>query len=256
MSGTTASFNQSGPWTMSWTYDCSSALAGIGNFIVQVNGSIVDQGTNEVGAGGSGTDYYYDTGTFSLVVTSECNWAITVIPGSGAATGTPVTITSAEIGVDGNSQAISIGGAWTMAWSYDCTGTLGGTGTFSVNINEPPGDLNFDLGPNESGVGGSGVDSYSNTGTLTLSSISECPWSITINSSGSSQAATTPTGFPTPVTGMASTPDGRGYWITNAYGDISQHGDAWDFGSLAGHTLNAPITHIVPTPDGKGYWLV
>jgi hypothetical protein len=242
---------------MSWTYNCSAAIGGTGNFIVNVNGSTAaDQGANELGTGGSGTDYYYDTGTFSLGVISECSWTINVAPGSGAATGVPVTITSAEIGQSGNAQAFSVGGPWTMAWSYDCASTSAGTGNFIVNIDQPPGDLNVDIGPNELGVGGSGVDSYSDTGTFKLSMISECPWSITINTSGSSPAATTPSGFPTPVTGMASTPDGGGYWITNGYGDVSPHGDATSFGSLAGQTLNAPITHIVATPDGGGYWLV
>ena len=31
---------------------------------------------------------------------------------------------------------------------------------------------------------------------------------------------------------------------------------AVDYGSLAGHPLNAPIAHIVSTSDGHGYWLV
>ena len=55
---------------------------------------------------------------------------------------------------------------------------------------------------------------------------------------------------------MAATPNGSGYWLTNAAGDVSAHGSAVSYGSLAGTTLQAPITHIVSTPDGKGYWLV
>jgi hypothetical protein len=56
--------------------------------------------------------------------------------------------------------------------------------------------------------------------------------------------------------GMASTPDGRGYWIADAAGGVLAFGDADLRGSMAGQPLNAPITHIVATPDGKGYWLV
>jgi cell wall-associated NlpC family hydrolase len=63
-------------------------------------------------------------------------------------------------------------------------------------------------------------------------------------------------GLTAPVVGLAATPDGGGYWLTNAAGDVSTHGDAVSYGSLAGTTLAAPITHIVTTPDGKGYWLV
>jgi cell wall-associated NlpC family hydrolase len=58
------------------------------------------------------------------------------------------------------------------------------------------------------------------------------------------------------VIGMAATPDGSGYWLADAAGDVSAHGTAVNLGSLAGQALDAPITHIVSTPDGKGYWLV
>ncbi len=64
-------------------------------------------------------------------------------------------------------------------------------------------------------------------------------------------------GLVTPVVGMASLPDGKGgNWLTDAAGGVSADGSAVDYGSLAGHPLNAPIAHIVPTPDGQGYWLV
>jgi cell wall-associated NlpC family hydrolase len=66
----------------------------------------------------------------------------------------------------------------------------------------------------------------------------------------------TPGGLAGPVVGMAATPNGSGYWLTNAAGDVSAHGSAVSYGSLAGKTLQAPITHIISTPDGKGYWLV
>jgi cell wall-associated NlpC family hydrolase len=66
----------------------------------------------------------------------------------------------------------------------------------------------------------------------------------------------TPGGLTAPVVGMASTPDGGGYWLVNAAGAVSTHGDAVSYGSMAGKALLAPIAHIVATPDGKGYWLV
>jgi hypothetical protein len=69
-------------------------------------------------------------------------------------------------------------------------------------------------------------------------------------------ASLTPGSLPTPVTGMASTPTGDGYWLVNDQGGVSGHGDAENYGSMAGHALNAPIEHIVATPDGRGYWLV
>jgi hypothetical protein len=59
-----------------------------------------------------------------------------------------------------------------------------------------------------------------------------------------------------PVVGMASTPDGGGYWLARSDGSIAVHGDAGDDGSMAGTTLAAPVSHVVSTSDGKGYWLV
>jgi hypothetical protein len=60
----------------------------------------------------------------------------------------------------------------------------------------------------------------------------------------------------TPVTGMASTPSGDGYWLVDARGGVTGLGAAAVYGSMAGHRLNAPIEHIVATSDGRGYWLV
>lgn len=253
-SGSTPSFSQSGPWTMAWSYNCSN-YGSPGNFIVDVNNSNIDQGTNELGTGDSGTDYYYDTGSFSLSIISECDWSITVSPNSAGSSGTPVTITSGQIGVSGNSPAFSVGKPWTMAWSYNCS-NWGSQGNFVVNVNQPPGDYALDLGPNEIGTGGSGVDSYSDTGTFTLSVISPCSWSITVSSAGSAPAPAPAPPAPPATTGMASTPDGGGYWIVDAKGGVIPRGNAVGYGSMAGQPLNAPISHIVSTPDGKGYWLV
>jgi hypothetical protein len=65
-----------------------------------------------------------------------------------------------------------------------------------------------------------------------------------------------PTADTLPVVGMASTPNGGGYWLVDSAGDVAPFGSALTHGSLAGVRLNAPITRIVSTPDGGGYWLV
>jgi len=59
-----------------------------------------------------------------------------------------------------------------------------------------------------------------------------------------------------PLVGMASTPDGGGYWLVNGSGAISAHGAAQLYGSMAGHPLVSPITHIISSPTGHGYWMV
>ena len=144
--GNTPSFSQGGAWIMTWSYNCS-AFGSKGNFIVNVNGSLSDNGTNESGMSGSGTDYYYDKGSFSLAVISECAWTINVGPGLGFPIVTPLTTTSAQIGSSGNSQAFIVGGPWTLAWTYHCS-AFGSAGNFIINVNQPPGDFAFDAGVN------------------------------------------------------------------------------------------------------------
>ena len=59
-----------------------------------------------------------------------------------------------------------------------------------------------------------------------------------------------------PVVGMASTPDGNGYWLVAADGGVFSFGDAGSFGSMGGQKLHAPVVGMAATADGKGYWLV
>ena len=63
---------------------------------------------------------------------------------------------------------------------------------------------------------------------------------------------------------FASTPDGLGYWILNAYdGMIFAYGDAVSYGQpsdtpayAGGADLWPNAVAIVATPDGKGYWVL
>ncbi len=58
--------------------------------------------------------------------------------------------------------------------------------------------------------------------------------------------------------GMASMPNGDGYWLAQGNGGVYSFGGAHFFGSLPGLGVvpTAPITGIVSTTDGGGYWLV
>ncbi|WP_461410682.1 hypothetical protein [Ferrimicrobium sp.] len=74
-------------WTLTTTYNCQ-AFGQSGNFQVYITGYGSAQGTsdfgpNALGMGATATNSYYDTGTFSLQVNSECAWNYTVatIPG-------------------------------------------------------------------------------------------------------------------------------------------------------------------------------
>ncbi len=59
-----------------------------------------------------------------------------------------------------------------------------------------------------------------------------------------------------PAVGLASTPDGQGYWLAAADGGVFAFGDASFYGSMGGKPLTRPIVGIAATPDGHGYWLV
>jgi hypothetical protein len=59
-----------------------------------------------------------------------------------------------------------------------------------------------------------------------------------------------------PIVGIATTPDGNGYWLASADGGVFSFGNAHFYGTLAGLELNAPIVGIAAAPDGQGYYLV
>jgi hypothetical protein len=59
-----------------------------------------------------------------------------------------------------------------------------------------------------------------------------------------------------PIVGMATTPDGGGYWMVASDGGIFSFGDAGFYGSTGAIRLNKPIVGMATTPDGGGYWMV
>ncbi|HET6965938.1 MAG TPA: hypothetical protein VFH58_14280 [Acidimicrobiales bacterium] len=61
---------------------------------------------------------------------------------------------------------------------------------------------------------------------------------------------------PGAVQAVTGAPNGRGYWVTDAYGAVSACGDSGDYGGLGAIHLNQPVLDIASTPDGLGYWMV
>ncbi|HSS10135.1 MAG TPA: DUF3152 domain-containing protein [Acidimicrobiales bacterium] len=59
-----------------------------------------------------------------------------------------------------------------------------------------------------------------------------------------------------PKPGLAATPTGSGYWITESDGRTFAFGGARNLGSIVAVLLNAPLVDIARTPSGQGYWLV
>ena len=58
-----------------------------------------------------------------------------------------------------------------------------------------------------------------------------------------------------PLTAMATTADGQGYWLVGADGGVFSFGDAAFYGSEGGSGLRTPFVGIAPTPSGHGYWI-
>lgn len=65
------------------------------------------------------------------------------------------------------------------------------------------------------------------------------------------------------VVGMATTPDGNGYWIAFSSGAVYSCGDAAaglaassTYASGAALAANSPVSAITAAPSGQGYWLV
>jgi len=56
--------------------------------------------------------------------------------------------------------------------------------------------------------------------------------------------------------GIASTPDGKGYWIDGSSGAVLGFGDATVPGSAGGMALAAPVVGMAATASGQGYWEV
>ncbi len=67
---------------------------------------------------------------------------------------------------------------------------------------------------------------------------------------------TVPADLGGPVVGMATTPDGRGYWTVTARGVVRAFGIADPLGEPRPNHLDAPVVAITATPDGTGYWLL
>ena len=59
-----------------------------------------------------------------------------------------------------------------------------------------------------------------------------------------------------PIVGMATTPDGGGYWMVASDGGVFAYGDASFYGSMGAKPLNKPVTGMATTSDGMGYWMV
>jgi hypothetical protein len=273
-------------WSVETVWTFGSCPGGSGEFTVGINRN----GSYDVGpewlnnVGGSGTDYYYDAGTFSLIIFGPCVWQISISTNASASLATPVTFTSTTMGGWGETQRVTVYAPW-LTWSVGSC-HLSRPNFFEVAINGSQADT----GPSQYGAvaGGGGVDHYTDSGIFNLTIGSDCDWSISINGSppsphgywlvgsdggifsfGSAQfyGSTGSLRLQRPAVGIVPTPDHGGYWLDATDGGVFAFGDAGFYGSIPGlglhpagsglpHSLNAPIVGMVPSADGGGYFMV
>jgi hypothetical protein len=77
-----------------------------------------------------------------------------------------------------------------------------------------------------------------------------------VNAFGSAPKLGQPEWVAEPLTAMARTPSGKGYWLASADGGVFTFGDARFLGSAGGLPLQSPVIAMAGTPSGNGYWLL
>jgi hypothetical protein len=80
----------------------------------------------------------------------------------------------------------------------------------------------------------------------------------TVYAFGAAQKLGTAKGTPSPVSAIAGTPTGGGYWISTKGGAVYNFGDARKFTTLPalGVSPALPVIGIVRTANTGGYWLI
>ncbi len=75
---TTQSFSAPGDWVVAYAYDCSNfGQAGVFSvFLYSEDGTLVAGIANQEGISGNDSSYVHQSGTFYLVIDSECAWHI------------------------------------------------------------------------------------------------------------------------------------------------------------------------------------
>jgi hypothetical protein len=165
----------------------------------------------------------YDTGD-GLSIGSAVNGA-TCTPGSDNGT---IEVDQAQFTAAGTPTTLGI------QFEVDCdNGANQYIGAVALNIEPTTPGQGYYIYGNDGSLAGFGNDSYLNyLGDLSTLGLNK------------------------PIVGMATTPDGGGYWMVASDGGIFTFGDAQFHGSTGNLALNKPIVGMAVTHDGGGYWLV
>ena len=218
------------------SYDVTpTAAGGTGSYTWSVIGSVpagltINPSTGEI----SGTPAASGTYPFTLMVTDSDHQQTTQ---TETVTVAPGLVTLGSQSLDGH-----VGVAFS-----DELGAQGGTTPYRWTISS--GSLPDGLGLSSAGtIGGTPTKAGTSQVTVAVTDARDEVASATV------RVVVTPTGLNS--AGMATTPNGKGYWIAETNGSVSAFGNAQLFGSLSTTHMNRPVVGIASTPDGGGYWLV
>jgi hypothetical protein len=95
---------------------------------------------------------------------------------TAAPAGTILDVTGSGIKT---TRSFTIGNAWDLIWSYDCS-DFGTKGNFQVYVFKADGSLSRNAGVNELDNSGNGVEHFHQGGTLYLEMNSECTWHVVV----------------------------------------------------------------------------
>jgi hypothetical protein len=201
------------------------------------------------------------TALFVAATTLFCFGLDLPVPATAATDGSTTSFASWQVGTSGTTPTFAESSPWTMSWQFDCSDYADG-GSFKAVIHQPAGDSTVDIAPYQSGQGNEGgSESYSDTGTFSISVTSSCFWYLVVHPTTSPQVSTgiaSSVSFSTPTqtVGVASDPGGLGFWTVQADGNIQSYSDGVIVGNPASFGLNGPIVAIAAARGGYGYYIL
>ena len=196
-------------WEVKYNFSCSNVQTTC-SFGTDIQGygktlTTADVGASQLGSAGgveSGVSIYNDTGAFSINVGTVGFWYLnvfalgrwvvpvyttttttTTVPPTTTTTTGIVTVLLAPTSGSGTAKIPQFtvppsANNWKVGWTYDCS-NHGMSGNFITDITGYGNAAGiYNPGEDQLGMGGSGIDTYDNTGTFSIQVISECNWSI------------------------------------------------------------------------------
>ena len=79
--GTTRAFTvATEPWTVHWSFDCFGRRGTFALGVDRMDSSLAtaDRGVSDTAVTDGGTVTYTDTGTYTLTITTQCDWTVQV----------------------------------------------------------------------------------------------------------------------------------------------------------------------------------